>query len=189
MCSSDLQTDLATIAATTLNTMRLFHVAGAVQLRSDERSHSNNSVGSCSAMEEAVLSEMAQRERIVDLGNRSAFNYKRATIIVYDMPLDDRELYGRLKDVVVKMAEALDVHLNALETVMAARARGDHLLAQVNQKAALAQELRAALAVQGVAMAPDITAKLEALCSPAIDVSPVNEPEPQQSLNAGVELF
>jgi CheY-like chemotaxis protein len=142
------QTDLAEVAATTLRTLQKFRIEGAVQLR-DGRGHlSRNSAGDCTPVEDAVLTGMASDVRIVDLGKRSAFNYQRATIIVYDMPLHDPELYGRLKDTVVKMAEALDVHMRSLETVASAIERGDALAELLKRNTALAREMSAGLKAQ-----------------------------------------
>jgi len=142
------QTDHAEIAATTLLTLQKFQIEGAVQLR-DGRGHlSRNSAGTCTAVEDDVLTKMASGNRIVDLGNRSAFNYERATIIIYDMPLHDPELYGRLKDTVVKMAEALDVQLRALEVVTAAIERGDTLLRLLKRDAEVSRDITARIRAQ-----------------------------------------
>lgn len=142
------QTDLDAIAATTLRTLQKFQIQGAVQLR-DGRNHlSRNSAGACTPVEDDVLTKMASDARIVDLGKRSAFNYERATIIVYDMPLQEPELYGRLKDTVVKMAEALDVQLRSLETVARAIERGDSLLKLVQHHATLARDASARMQTQ-----------------------------------------
>ncbi|HTE15104.1 MAG TPA: response regulator [Burkholderiales bacterium] len=142
------QTDLAEIAAITLYTLQKFRIEGAVQLR-DGRGHlSRNSAGTCTPVEDAVLTKMASDNRIVDLGNRSAFNYERATIIVYDMPLHDPELYGRLKDTVVKMAEALDIHLRSLDGVAAAVERGDRLIKLLQHNAGLSRDISTRLKAQ-----------------------------------------
>jgi DNA-binding response OmpR family regulator len=142
------QTDLDAIADTTLRTLQKFQIEGAVQLR-DGRNHlSRNSAGACTPVEDSVLTEMARDARIVDLGKRSAFNYERATIIVYDMPLQDAELYGRLKDTVVKMAEALDVQLRSLETVASALERGDKLLKLTQRNTALSRDIGTRMQVQ-----------------------------------------
>lgn len=133
------QTDLDAIAATTLRTLQKFQIQGAVQLRDGQNHLSRNSAGACTPVEDDVLTKMASDARIVDLGTRSAFNYARATIIVYDMPLQDPELYGRLKDTVVKMAEALDVQLCSLESVTTAVERGDLLLKLVQRNVTLAR--------------------------------------------------
>ncbi len=133
------QTDLDAIADTTLRSLQKFQIQGAVQLRDDRNHVSRNSAGVCTPVEDDVLTKMASDARIVDLGTRSAFNYARATIIVYDMPLQDPELYGRLKDTVVKMAEALDVQLSSLEAVTSAIERGDVLLKLVQRNVSLAR--------------------------------------------------
>jgi hypothetical protein len=131
------------IIEATLHALQRINMQGAVQLRAGADRTSRNSTGVCSAVEESVLSAMANNNRIVDLDNRSAFNYERASIIAYGMPLHDPELYGRLKDTIVKMAEALDVHMRALEGVQAAIARGDELLKQINQRGAIARDAQA----------------------------------------------
>lgn len=142
------QNDLEEMAATTLSALRKFRIEGAVQLRDGQIFLSRNSAGACTPVEDAVLTEMAGKERIVDLGRRSAFNYQRASIIVYDMPVSEPELYGRLKDIVVKMAEALDVHLRSLEEINHAIAQGNALREQFNQHAAIARELGVQLRTQ-----------------------------------------
>jgi CheY-like chemotaxis protein len=136
-------TDHEQIIGAALHALQRINMQGAVQLRAGADRTSRNSTGVCSAVEESVLSAMANNNRIVDLDNRSAFNYERATVIAYGMPLHDPELYGRLKDTIVKMAEALDVHMRALEGVQAAIARGDELLKQINQRGAIARDAQA----------------------------------------------
>jgi CheY-like chemotaxis protein len=132
----------------TLHALGRFQMEGAVQLRAGAKSLSRNSNGECSAVEDAVLTSMATGDRIVDLDTRSAFNYERASIITYNMPLQDLELYGRLKDTIVKMAEALDVHMRALDGVNAAVERGDILLKQLNTRSELARDVQARLKAQ-----------------------------------------
>jgi CheY-like chemotaxis protein len=141
-------TDLEEIAAATLSTLLKFQIEGAVQLRHGEVRVSRNSRGACAPVEDAVLAEMAASGRIVDIGNRSAFNYERATIIIYEMPLQDQALYGRLKDTVLKMTEVLDVHLSSLEALVAAIERGDTLTVQIKNNAALAQNIQTRLRAQ-----------------------------------------
>ena len=135
------QTSTDDIADSVLQTLHKFRIRGAVQLRDGANHVSRNSDGACSPVEDAVLSSMASDRRIVDLGARSAFNYERASIIVYDMPLDDPALYGRLKDTVIKMAEGLDTHLRSLNTLNALFGQNSRLRARLAQAA---DEARAA---------------------------------------------
>jgi hypothetical protein len=91
---------------------------------------------------------MAINNRIVDLGTRSAFNYERATIIIYNMPLQDQELYGRLKDTVLRMAEVLDIHMRSLEVVTRAIERGDTLLSLLKRNAELLCDINTRIRTQ-----------------------------------------
>jgi CheY-like chemotaxis protein len=142
------QTDLEQIAETTLHALQKFSIEGAVQLRDGSRHFSRNSTGTCTPVEDAVLTRMAGDNRIVDLGNRSAFNYERATIIVYDMPLHDPQLYGRLKDTVVKMAEALDVHMRSREMTMSVLERSNALQQALKHNAGVSRDIGARMAAQ-----------------------------------------
>lgn len=145
------------IASSVLQTLHGFRIRGAVQLREGIHHVSRNSDGSCSPVEVAVLTAMAAERRIVDIGARSAFNYERATIIVYDMPLDDPALYGRLKDTVVKMAEALDSHLRTLHVVNAIQGQNGRLRARIAQGANASNEALARLDALAMAQQQAIT--------------------------------
>lgn len=137
------RTSYADIAEAALHTLGKIHMEGAVQLRDGGTHYSRNSGGECTQVETDVLTRMAQERRIVDIGERSAFNYERATLIVYRMPLADPPLYGRLKDTIVKMAESLDTHMRALDAFHAETARADALKTVCQQAAVLVRELAA----------------------------------------------
>jgi CheY-like chemotaxis protein len=141
-------TNFEEIAAATLSTLLKFQIEGAVQLRYANVRLSRNSKGACAPVEDAVLAEMAAAGRIVDMGKRSIFNYERATIIIYEMPLQDQALYGRLKDTVLKMTEVLDAHLNSLEALTAAIERGDALTDRIKSSAALTRNIHMRLMAQ-----------------------------------------
>ena len=59
------------------------------------------------------------------------------------MPVHDPELYGRLKDTVVKMAEVLDAHIRSLATVANAIERGNTLLALCRRGATACEDIGA----------------------------------------------
>lgn len=120
--------DFGAVAKTILETMGNFQLDVSVQLRDDKGSLSRSHQGLCSPLEENVLSNMASCARIVDLGRKSAFNYPRVTIIVHNMPKNDPEHYGRVKDNIAIIAEAIDVHLQSLGIIDQALNRGDTLL-------------------------------------------------------------
>jgi hypothetical protein len=120
-------TDLEQVAVAALETLKRYDLDAAVQLRNGPSSVSRSSRGLCSPLEESILSTMATCARIVDLGSRSAFNYERVSIIINNMPKGDPEFYGRLKDSVIMIAEAVEIHMRALDLVFEARQRGEKL--------------------------------------------------------------
>lgn len=184
------RTTFADIADAALHTLGKMRMEGAVQLRTGSTRFSRNSGGECTPVEADVLTHMAHERRIVDIGERSAFNYERATIIVYRMPLSEPQFYGRLKDTVVKMAESLDTHMRAVDAFNAETARADALSVVCQQAASLTREL-AAHAETHHAQDNTLREKLGAL------KSLLNSPQPQAATAAArkparvddVELF
>ena len=71
-----------------------------------------------------------------------------ASIIIYNMPLHDPDLYGRLKDTAVKIAEALDAHMRALEWVTTATDRSDRLLMALEHNAGVSRDIESRIKTQ-----------------------------------------
>lgn len=117
--------DLAALNEVFFRTMIEFGRDASIQLRDKSTALSRSGEGFCSPLEDAVLTNMASCGRIVDLGSRTAFNHKHVSIIIKDMPVDDPILYGRIKDNIATVAEAIDVHLQSLEVVSEALNRSD----------------------------------------------------------------
>lgn len=55
-------------------------------------------------------------DRIMDFSNRTIFRYPRISLIVKNMPLDDMEKYGRIKDLMPSMLGAADARVGSLDT-------------------------------------------------------------------------
>lgn len=133
--------DYDAVMAAVLQSMATFGLTGSVQLRNDKTVVSRSSEGLCSPLEESVLTNMATCARIVDVGHRSAFNFPRVTIIVRDMPREEPEHYGRIKDNMVTIAESVDVHIRSLALIDGALRRGDTLLRLLQRTVGSLQEL------------------------------------------------
>lgn len=121
--------DTNTMADCLLRTMDRFGLDASFQIRLGGESLSRSRQGVCSPLEESVLKNMETCARIVDLGARTAVNFPRISIIVKAMPVDNPDLYGRIKDNLATIADAADVHLQSLQLVRSAITRGDTLLA------------------------------------------------------------
>ena len=134
-------TGFVQIAETCLGLLSGQNLDASVQLRSKQGVISRNQQGFCSPLEESVLQTMGTCGRIVDLGKRSAFNFERVTIIVNNMPRENPDNDGRLKDTVVMVAEIVDIHLSTLEITFEAIGRGDTLLELLHKNATTLREI------------------------------------------------
>ena len=76
--------------------------------------------GLVSPLERDVIESLfKQQTRIVDFGIRTQFNYQRVALLVKNMPLQDREAYGRYKDLLPYMLGSTDAKIKNLDTEQA----------------------------------------------------------------------
>ncbi len=121
---ADSYTALGRLILATLSQLGL---EASLQLRSRQGNHNLSPDGICSPLEVSILGNVRSAGRLVDLGSRTAINYDRVTIIIKNMPLDDAERYGRLRDVLAQLAEGVDARLLALDDAAALRRRNTEL--------------------------------------------------------------
>ncbi len=86
-----------------------------VRLHGRQGSVTRNRSGNSSALENSVLEHMADLGRIVDFSRRTAISYEHVTLMVTDMPLEDAERYGRLRDHLAILVESIDARVKALD--------------------------------------------------------------------------
>lgn len=113
------------LAEAILRAVRQYGLDSIVQIRSQYNLISRSLEGQCTPLEESVLANVSVGGRIVDLKQRTAINYPRVSLIVRNMPLDEEERYGRLKDHLSMLLEGADARVLALDmdNYMAAEAR------------------------------------------------------------------
>lgn len=105
----------ADLAKAIFETCRQLGLNTLLQLRVDNAQACNfSSNGACSPLEESILSHLSQGPRLTDLGNRTAIWFEQVTLIVLNMPREDAEHYGRLKDNLVMLSESINARMNAL---------------------------------------------------------------------------
>lgn len=93
-----------------------FGIACSAQLRSKFGNVNVSSTGVASSLEEELLSRMQhQTERFVEHGNRLFINYENVTLFIKDMPVEDSEKCGRIKDNVSVLIEGANAKLEALD--------------------------------------------------------------------------
>ena len=112
-----------------LHLLRGYQRQGAVQLRSVTGVINRCTDGSSSPLEVSVLDHVKTLGRMFEFKTRSVVNFDRVTIMVSNMPVEDSEFCGRIRDNLTIAAQGCDARLAAMETALSERMRF-----QANQK-------------------------------------------------------
>lgn len=139
----------ADLAQSIFDTCRQLGLNTLLQLRLGNQVVCNaSSNGACSPLEESILNHLSNGPRITDLGSRTAVWFEQVTLIVLNMPREDSERYGRLKDNLVLLSEGINARMRALGVE---QQLSSQLSAQARQAAAHSQELlQLVAAMQGL---------------------------------------
>nr|WP_314902035.1 response regulator [uncultured Deefgea sp.] len=95
--------------------LQQFQLDGVVQLKTDSGIVALNLQGEATGVELAVLQKMAMMDRIVRFRNRLSVNYPNVQLVVNNMPVDDEERCGRLRDHLAILIEAAESRLEAIK--------------------------------------------------------------------------
>lgn len=82
--------------------------------RRGRRFYSSNSSGPA-AIETDLIERLCSNGRFIDFGCRTLVNYTQVSLLVKNMPIENRELYGRLKDVIPFVLGATDAKVRMLD--------------------------------------------------------------------------
>jgi len=116
------------LAEVILQALDDFDLNGSVQLRTNTGIVTLNSERRCSPLEQEMLHKLSlENKHIYDYGTRTAFCYPNTAILIKNMPLNDPEAYGRIKDNVALLAEGGELRLSALEEEMKTRQQRETL--------------------------------------------------------------
>ena len=78
---------------------------------------------------EKELIEMCDKEaRFLDFGSRTIVNFPHISLLVKNMPLEDIERYGRIKDLLPMLLSVVNTKINALSTQQALSKQSEDLL-------------------------------------------------------------
>ncbi len=113
------------LATTLVDAMRQYDLQAAVQMRLGDETLSLSQNGHNVPLEVSVLNHIKDSGRIFQFKSRCVFNYGRVTLMVNNMPLEDAERCGRIRDNGALLAEGADARLRAIESDMLAQRRRD----------------------------------------------------------------
>jgi len=72
--------------------------------------------GNISPLEKELLDMMRDKGRFCDFGSRTVCNFSHVSLLIKNMPLEDMEKYGRIKDTVPFILNAVDEKVRAINT-------------------------------------------------------------------------
>ncbi len=93
-----------------------FKLEGAVQLRIGAQEVTYGEKGLNRPLEVSVIQHVRTLGSVFAFKNRAAFNYPNVTLLINNMPVEDNELCGRLRDHLAIAAESAHGRLDALQT-------------------------------------------------------------------------
>ncbi|MCU4677373.1 response regulator [Catenovulum sp. 2E275] len=86
-----------------------------------------SSKGIVKPLEKKLMQTARTDKRFVDFGARTIINYPKVSLLIKNMPLDNDEVYGRLKDLFPSPLGAMDAKLHALEVERALNDQAERL--------------------------------------------------------------
>ncbi|WP_373973668.1 response regulator [Chitinibacter sp. SCUT-21] len=119
------------LAKQVMSALQQFQLEGVLQLTTDKEVIALNSSGVATGVERAVLQQMANMDRIVQFRKRLSVHYPNVHLIVNNMPIEDEERCGRLRDHLAILIEAAESRLDAIK-VKATLAATQNQLAIMN---------------------------------------------------------
>lgn len=116
--------DCRALADAAITGLASYGLEGAVQVRTPQEIVTRTADGEASPLEASVIGHMASMDRITQFKSRLAITYKSVSLLVHNMPVEDEERCGRLRDHLAMLAEGSVARAEAIAAVAEARCRG-----------------------------------------------------------------
>lgn len=111
------------LAVAVIEAMQQYGLQAAVQLRTDDETLTLSQGGHNVPLEVSVLNHVRQSGRIFQFKTRCVFNYGQVTLLVNNMPVDDAERCGRIRDNGALLAEGAAARMQAIAAEILAQRR------------------------------------------------------------------
>jgi CheY-like chemotaxis protein len=132
------------IANGLLELLQRYRLEGVVQTRIAGRSLTVSAAGINLPLEVSVMNHVSGLDRIFDFRNRSVHNFERVTLMVSNLPLDNPDYCGRLRDNLSIAAKGAESKLQSLEALELNSRNQAGILATLDYVRASAEALRQA---------------------------------------------
>ncbi len=118
------------LAGAILDGFGSYGLSASVQLKYEGGPLTLNSERRCSLIEQELLLNLGQDSRhLFNYGSRTVVNFPHISVLIKNMPLDDEERYGRMKDNAVLLVEGAEHRILALTNELSVKKRQQRLAA------------------------------------------------------------
>lgn len=124
------------LAAAVLEGLSFYGVHGVTQLRFPGGALTKATHGEATPLEASVIGRMAEMDRVVQFRTRMSITYDHVSILVTDMPIEESERCGRLRDYLAMLAESAEMRVQALAVGNESARRGkilDFAIKEISQ--------------------------------------------------------
>ena len=118
-------TDEISLAKAMLSGFPAYGLTGVVQVRTPDKTISLSEQGEASQMEILVINHMAGMDRIVHFRKRLSIHYPHVSILVRNMPEEDQDRCGRLRDHLAMLVEGAEMRAAGIVAENESRKRGN----------------------------------------------------------------
>lgn len=106
----------AQLAGAVFEALGQYGLQGIVEIRDETGAHCFSSNGACTPLEASIASHAAGMDRIFQFRDRMAINYPAITLLVPNLPLDNPDFVGRLRDNLALIVEGAETRLAAMKS-------------------------------------------------------------------------
>ena len=111
--------DLNELSVCLFNSLKNYDLNCSLQIRGKYEEKNMEENGMAREMESKLLTQMKDNGRYYDFGPRSIMNYENVSLLVKNMPIENEEKYGMIKDNVFSLLQGLSARVIALDNEMA----------------------------------------------------------------------
>ncbi len=109
--------DYATLASDLVGAMTAWGLQGAVQVRCVSGVFNRTAGEHASPLQASVMENVRDMGRIFEMGSCAVVNFSHVSILVQNLPSDDADKVGRLRDHLALLGESADARVSALDAV------------------------------------------------------------------------
>jgi CheY-like chemotaxis protein len=130
------------IANGLLELMQRYRLDGVVQTRLGGTTTTLSAAGTNLPLEASVIEHVRDQGRIFEFRRRSVHNFELVTVMVNNLPIEDADFCGRLRDHLSVAAQGVDSRLRALQAEETSRRAQQNIISALESIANTIMELR-----------------------------------------------